>query len=195
MGTAELGLWLGLIWGLGGMAGVLLGGYVAERWFTGDERGQMRVVAGVIASLVPCYALVLFLPQKQQALTAMIPLVLAGNFIFGPIFALMQRLVLDEMRATTLALVMLLANLIGMGVGPQAVGLLSDWLMPVLGSDSLRYAMLTISLLALWSAYHFWLAGRTVSADLSTVAPSATSHRGAPDEIIVEALPIRQDEG
>jgi len=57
----------------------------------------------------------------------------ALSFFFGPTFALMQRLVTNEMRATTLALVMLLANLIGMGIGPQVVGILSDLLMPVMG--------------------------------------------------------------
>ena len=49
----------------------------------------------------------------------------------------------------------------------QVVGILSDLLMPIVGSDSLRYAMLTMSLVALWSAYHFWNVGRTVRADLA----------------------------
>jgi hypothetical protein len=78
----------------------------------------------------------------------------------------MQRLVAAEMRATTLAVVMLLANLIGMGVGPQVVGLLSDLLKPYLGIESLRYAMLIMSFVALWAAYHFWQVAKTVNEDL-----------------------------
>jgi hypothetical protein len=74
--------------------------------------------------------------------------------------------VADEMRATALAVVMLLANLIGMGVGPQSVGILSDALAPTLGNDSLRYAMLAMSLVALWAAYHFWQVGRSAQDDL-----------------------------
>src|SRR5262249_8956305 len=87
----------------------------------------------------------------------------------GPTFALMQRLVVDEMRATTLAVVMLLANLIGLGVGPQVVGAVSDLLKPSLGRDSLRYAMLIMSLVAFWAAYYFWQVGRTVERDLAAV--------------------------
>jgi predicted MFS family arabinose efflux permease len=170
MNTAELGLWLGLIFGAGGLAGTLLGGYAATRWFAQDERGQMRLSAIVLVALVPCFALFVLVPQKSQALIALTPLVMVANFTLGPTFALMQRLVADEMRATTMALVMFLANLIGMGVGPQTVGLLSDGLMPFFGSDSLRYAMLTVSLVTLWSAYHFWQVGRTVRADLAAVA-------------------------
>lgn len=75
----------------------------------------------------------------------------------------------DEIRATTLALVMLLANLIGIGVGPQIVGILSDALRPVVGVQSLRYAMLAAATIALWAAYHFWQVGRTVKSDLLAV--------------------------
>ncbi len=64
---------------------------------------------------------------------------------------------------------MLLVNLIGMGVGPQIVGILSDMLRPALGAESLRYAMLSMSLVSLWAAYHFWQAGQSVMQELSAV--------------------------
>jgi MFS transporter, Spinster family, sphingosine-1-phosphate transporter len=79
-------------------------------------------------------------------------------------------LVRDEMRATTLAVVMLLANLIGMGVGPQVVGILSDVLRSSAGANSLRYAMLIVSLIALLAAHQFWRAAGTVKEDLGAVA-------------------------
>jgi MFS family permease len=173
MGTAELGVWLGLIFGISGIAGMLLGGYVAARWYADDERGQMRLSAVSVASLVPWFFLFLLLPHKYQSLIALMPLGLVFVLCFGPAFALMQRLVVEQMRATTMAIVMMLANLIGMGVGPQIVGIMSDLLRPTLGSDSLRYAMLGLSLVALWSAYHFWQTGQMVSKDLATVPQSS----------------------
>jgi MFS family permease len=175
MGTGELGIYLGTIFGLGGVAGVLLGGYVAGRWFGEDERGQMRISAIMVAALVPCFVAFLLLPQKLAALAALVPLIVVMNFFFGPTFALMQRLVPDGMRATTMAVVMLLANLIGMGVGPQVVGILSDQLTPVFGADALRYSMLMMSSVAFWSALHIWAAGRTVKSDLAALAGQAAS--------------------
>jgi MFS family permease len=166
MGTAELGVWLGGIFGIGGMVGTLLGGYVTGRWFADNERGQMRASAWVVAATVPCFVLFLLLPHKHQALIALIPLVVLSGFFLGPGFALMQRLVPDDMRATTLAVVMLLANLIGMGLGPQIVGILSDALRPALGADSLRYAMLAMATLGLWAAWHFRQVAHTVTDDL-----------------------------
>lgn len=184
LGTTELGIYLGLIFGSAGVAGIVLGGYVATRWFAGDERAQMRISALMIASLVPLSALVLLLPSKHGALLALWPLSVVCSFFYGPTFALMQRLVTDEMRATTMALVMLLANLIGMGVGPQIVGTVSDFLRPSLGDDSLRYAMLAMSCVGIWSAYHFWQVGHTVKADLLAVRsekPEATRESIAAD--------------
>jgi MFS family permease len=88
----------------------------------------------------------------------------------GPTFALMQRLVPDEMRARTLAIVLLLANLVGMGLGPLIVGMISDALRPSVGNDSLRYAMLAISCVAFWMAYQLMCVRRTVSDDLAGLA-------------------------
>jgi len=177
MSTSELGLWLGLIFGAGGIGGNLLGAYIAERIFVDDERGKMRFSAISIALIVPCFTLFLTLPNRYQALVALIPVIALFCVFLGPTFALMQRLVPNELRATTLSIVMLLANLLGMGAGPLGVGALSDWTAPFLGSDSLRYSMFAVSLVALWSAYFFWKVGETVNQDLQSVGGAAVSGR------------------
>lgn len=170
VGTAQAGVLLGVTLGVGSLTGIWLGGYVAGRWLAHDEPGQMRLLATMTAALVPCFALFLLLPSRLSALIVSVPLMAVLCCYFGPTFALMQRLVAEDMRSTTLAIVMLLGNLIGMGAGPLLVGTLSDLLRPRFGADSLRYAMLTVSLLALYVAYHFWRAGETVKRDLARVA-------------------------
>ncbi len=178
MSTQELGLWLGLIFGLSGGAGIFLGGYVAGRWFADDERGQLRMNALSFASLMPLFLAFLLVPRPWQAIAALAVLQLLFSFFYAPTYALMQRLVPDGMRATALSVVMLFANLIGMGAGPQLVGLSSDLLMPMAGKDSLRYAMLMLSLVALWASYHFWRAGQSVAQDLPAPHAKATPPTG-----------------
>jgi predicted MFS family arabinose efflux permease len=173
MNTGELGLWLGFTQGGAGIVGILLGGYIATRWLAGDERAQLRVSGFMVASLVPLLAAFLFLGGKYQALAMLMPYMLVLYFFFAPTFALLQRLVPDEVRATTLAIVMTLVHLISMGLGPQVVGILSDLLVPAFGKDSLRYAMLIVSVVALLAGYQFWKAGRTVARDLSNVERAA----------------------
>lgn len=191
MSTTELGIWLGLINGCGGIAGMLLGGYVSGRWFAHNERGQVRLSAASTGLMVPFFVLFLTLPRKEAALLVLLPLSVLWCFFAGPAFALLQRLVAQDMRATTLAVIMLLANLIGMGVGPQVVGILSDVLTPSLGRDALRYAMLTMSLVALWSAYHFWRVGETVRQDLAAMTRGDCSSNDSPSGSV--ALTLEQE--
>ena len=187
MGTSELGVAMGLIFSIAGVIGVLAGGAAATRWFGTDPRGQLRLSTLSVAAVLPCFILFLTLPGGRQALAALFPLMLLFNAFLGPTYALMQRLVPAGMRATMMALVMLLANLIGFGLGPQAVGVLSDALAPRFGVDSLRYAMLMLSFVALWSAWHFWRAGRTVALDLDAVGREAPKLDSLPSHAPAQA--------
>ena len=87
----------------------------------------------------------------------------------GAIFATIQSLVNDRMRSVALALIFLLANLIGLGLGPIAVGMLSDLLAPMFGQESLRYALVLFSPGLLWVAFHYWKAANTVEDDIRRV--------------------------
>jgi predicted MFS family arabinose efflux permease len=167
MQTRELGNWFGAIFSIGGMVGVLVGGYLCNRVFAGNERGQMRMTALATGLLVPCFSAFLLLPQRTGALISLGVVMVTLSIYLAPTYVLLQRLVSEQMRATVLALVMLLANLIGMGMGPQIVGVLSDLLAPSYGTHSLRYAMLVVSFGAWWSAFHFWRVSMTVQQDLN----------------------------
>jgi hypothetical protein len=46
-------------------------------------------------------------------------------------------------------------------LGPVAVGVISDLLAPTLGIESLRYALITTTVIPFWAAVHFWLAARS----------------------------------
>ena len=85
----------------------------------------------------------------------------------GPTFAMTQTLVPARMRATAAAILLFTINIIGLGLGPQGVGILSDLLAPTFGNESLRYALLiTVVGFAIWSVFHYTLAARTLREDL-----------------------------
>lgn len=165
--TDTLGYALGVIFSVGGVAGIALGGYLSTKWCAHDERRQIRGVALAVACLFPALVVFLLAPGSVTAMIALAVLWILFNFSIPVIFALFQRLTPPDTRATSLALLMMLSNLIGMGVGPQIVGLLSDRLRVLLGADSLRYAMLTLSFVSLWAAHHFRRVGIYVQAELA----------------------------
>jgi MFS family permease len=110
-----------------------------------------------------------------------VPTVLGGVYQ-GPTFAVTQFLATPKMRATAAAVLLFMINIIGLALGPWATGWISDRLAPGFGADSLRYALLIVSCLLAWSALHFWLAGRTLLADLAFVR-AASEQEGRPGQL------------
>lgn len=76
----------------------------------------------------------------------------------GPTFALIQTLAPLRMRAVWAAITLLIINLVGLGIGPTMVGILSDWLLPTQGTESLRYSLLIIALLTPLAIFAYWRA-------------------------------------
>jgi hypothetical protein len=62
------------------------------------------------------------------------------------------------MRAVWSAITLLVINLIGLGLGPTGIGILSDLLEPRFGQESLRYALLCGASLTPWAIFHYWRA-------------------------------------
>jgi hypothetical protein len=86
----------------------------------------------------------------------------------GPTFAMAQGLARPHMRALVSAILLFVINLIGLGFGPQVVGILSDALAPSQGIESVRYALLVVVVTgAAWSTVHYALAARTLREDLA----------------------------
>jgi MFS family permease len=164
--TGELGTWLAVIYGLGGIAGSYLGGEMASRYANHNESLQLKAMALaiVIAGVLSIFVYLSSTPYSAFALTGLF--VLGLSTVNGPLFATIQTLVPERMRAVSFALVYLVANFIGMGLGPLAVGALSDALRGWAGDDSLRYALMSLAPGYLWCVWHAWRASRSVSRDL-----------------------------
>jgi hypothetical protein len=71
------------------------------------------------------------------------------------------------MRAMSSAILFLILNLIGLGCGPVAVGLMSDALTPSLGIDALRYSIAGVSFVGLLAMISFYRAAKYLPEDLA----------------------------
>ena len=85
--------------------------------------------------------------------------VLLVNSYLGPTFALIQGLAPVRSRALWAAITLFVINLIGLGLGPTLVGIISKVLRPEYGEESLRYAMFVFAAATPWALYHYWAAG------------------------------------
>jgi len=175
--TGDLGTWFAIMYGLSGLLGTYWGGEWASRRAARNERLQLRAFA-IMVFVSALFGAFMYLPalapNRYWAFGWLGVSTMVGIMINGPMFSVLQTLVPERMRAMSIALVYLFANLIGMGLGPWATGAMSDALRPWFGEESLRYALLAICPGYLWVSWHFWQAGRTVSRDLTTVLEADT---------------------
>jgi MFS family permease len=173
MGTAEAGAWLALLIGVVGGVGSVLGGVISDRWARREIRSRVWF-PGLAVGLALPFSLVTYMAgERSLALFALGASMFLGTMFQAPMFAAAQFLATPRMRATAAALLLFATNIVGLAVGPAATGALSDALAPRHGADSLAWALVAVSLGYGWAAYHLYLAGRTLEADLERVQRAA----------------------
>jgi len=173
MTQAEVGAALALLTGVGGAIGTYLAGVLADRYGARDVRWNMYVPIVATFVAIPFAPVFYLVPSTAVALTAAIIPVMMGAAYVGPAYAMAQGLVPLRMRARSVAVLLLILNIIGLGLGPPVVGAIADFLQPAFGADALRYAMLTTILTGLTGAYCYWRSTATLKDDLAKVSRAA----------------------
>jgi MFS family permease len=163
-----LGLALGLISGTAGAIGSWVGGWIADKYGRKDLRAYM--VAPAIASIVtiPVYITAVSIDSAAIALFVLAINAFLGTLWYGPVYGTGQSVVPPHMRATAAAILLFIINLIGLGLGPLAVGILSDWFNKGLGmgpGEGVRWALIVSASFGLVAFTCFWLARRTIRED------------------------------
>lgn len=170
MNPVQVGVYLGLTLGIAGGLGFAGGGWVADR--IGATRRRDSLLGVVFATLVGwVFIIPVYLVESVNYSLALfiIPAVLS-NFYLATSIAQTQSLVGLRMRGVASALLFFVLNIIGLGLGPQVAGILSDLLADSTGKESMRFALLTIGvIIGPWSALHYFLASRHIDSDLARV--------------------------
>jgi predicted MFS family arabinose efflux permease len=168
MRPVEIGITLALAAGVLGFAGTALPGLFADR--RGDAAFGLRVSAIGMAIALPFTAIFYLADNPVVAIMAFgIPALVATSYL-GPCMAAVQNMATGGMRAQAAALPLLIITLVGLGIGPQMVGIISDALKPHFGEESLRYALLFNIAPSSMAALCFWRASRSLK-DSARPAP------------------------
>ncbi len=167
MPIEEVGYWLALIAGVGAI-GTFFGGYLADKFFdrTGDRRWYLWIPGLSTLVMVPFQFVAYLYDGVNPVIFSLGVVAILGSMYLGPAFAMTQALVTLRMRAVASAILLLVLNLIGMGLGPFVVGIFSDLLEPATGHESIRYAMCIALIVNIWAGIHFMLGARSLQSDL-----------------------------
>lgn len=158
----ETAWFIGAILLIGGVSGMLLGGFIADR-LGALHRGYYAWIPAVAFLIgLPLFAAGIYTRSVTLAFALfLIPQALAYVWL-GPVLTAVQHLVAPAARSTASACFLLINNLIGLGGGIYALGALSRALAPHYGAEALRFSMLYSLALYLVSAGLLVLAGRAL---------------------------------
>ncbi len=128
--TAQLGYWLqvrGVLLIVVGLSGVMIGGWLCDRWSRRHDDGYVRVALLGYVLLLIGYVSVPLMPTPELAMLMMVPATLGGAIPTVAGAAAVVAIAPPNMRAQITAMYYFALNLIGLTVGPTAVALLTDY--------------------------------------------------------------------
>lgn len=156
----EVGFYLGLAFLLGGIPGPILGGYLTDFLAGRNPKWRAWLPAAATLLCLPVYYLCL----ASTSFWWFLGIFSCGYLIFliaqPPTLSLLQLAVKPDQRAMALAVALLFNNLIGQALGSFLIGLTSTRLAPTIGTHSLPFAVMAVSigfglpgaLLYMWTA-------------------------------------------
>lgn len=176
------GLVYGAITAVFGASGIVFGGRFADRLLArGQHDAAMRVAMyGAIAS-VPFLVSFPLAPTPQLAALLLAPSVFCLAMPFGVAPAAIQEIMPNALRSQASAVYLFVVNLIGLGLGPTAVALCTDYVFH--DDKAVRYSLLIVSTVAVLGAATLLATGlrhyrdsieRLKTWDFAPQAPGAT---------------------
>lgn len=164
-----VGVSLGLILGVAAGLGVFLGGIIGDRFGGRDVRAYMSIPGIAVLVSIPLYTVAMLMPTFLPILPILAVNAMLLSLWQGPVYATVQNIAPVHMRATAASIFLFIANLIGLGLGPLAVGLASDILAGPFGlgsAEGVRWALIGSEFLAIPAFACFWLARRTIREEM-----------------------------
>ena len=170
----ERGYMMALLAGVISSIGTFLGGWLADTLSTRRAERRWYLWVPVLGQTIGLpFILAAFMADSAWSLVWLAaPAYIFGSLWLGPIFAVVQNLSQPAMRAFASSILLFILNIIGLGLGPAIIGILSDLLEPTYGVEAIRYALIWVTVVVtLWGVLHLLLAAISIEKDMPTSVP------------------------
>jgi len=157
----QIAIWYALLLGICASAGIFLSGRMVDRFARRSPQVYGLLPGIALALAVPFFVGFVHAPSWPIALAFLAVPTFLNYFYLTPAVTLVQNSVPARQRTLAGAVLLLIMNLIGLGLGPTWVGAVSDWFRPTHPGNSLQlafYSLVPFYLIAI--ALHLTLARR-----------------------------------
>jgi predicted MFS family arabinose efflux permease len=161
LSMATVGVMTGLAIGIGMAIGVLLGGALADRMSRRSLANPQRLCAVTILLCGLSFVIALLVANPWLAFFMTFVAAVFASVASPIISTAVQNESPPELRATAASFSTLAVSVLGIGLAPLAIGMLSDALAPALGKDSLRWSLVaSMAACLITSALHLRVASQ-----------------------------------
>lgn len=165
IGYGELGWKLGLMVGISGGFGAFFGGQIGNYLDRKKPALSLLVSGLVLVASAPGMIWAVYAGDANTGIILLAIPTFAATFYYGPSFSAIQTLASDQTRAMAVAIYLLIAGIIGLGIGPFFVGVLSDFFAAGVKDaegPALQKALMYLALFNIWAGLHYWFAQRDI---------------------------------
>lgn len=145
MTLEEVALWYALVVGFGMGSGMLISGRLLDRFTKSSRTAYALAPAISLALALPFYLGFVWAPGWEMALLLLTPVMFLNYFYLSASIALVQDEVRPNQRVLAGALLLLVMNFIGLGLGPTYVGIASDYFAAQGMTNSLQISLYTLA--------------------------------------------------
>ncbi|TFI57758.1 MFS transporter [Sphingomonas parva] len=169
----EIAIWYALLILVSMGGGIFLAGRLVDRLAPRDKRAYALIPAMGLAIAIPFFIGFIWSPRWELAMAMLILPFGLNYFYLSPAVALVQEEVRPNERVLSGALLLLVMNLVGLGLGPTYLGAASDWFRAAGHQNSLQLAFYTLVPFYFVAIVLFLALARAIGRDdASTVSPS-----------------------
>ncbi len=141
----EVALYYSLVVGIGMSAGIGVSGWVIDRYTRRSKQAYALIPAASLTLAIPFYLAFVWAPSWQLSVLLLSGPMFLNYFYLSSSVALVQEEVRPDQRVMSGALLLLVMNFIGLGLGPTYVGAASDFFRASYPDNSLQIALYTLT--------------------------------------------------
>ncbi|MGL3822729.1 spinster family MFS transporter [Sphingopyxis sp. R3-92] len=140
----QIAIWYALVLGVGVSAGIYLSGRLVDRYAARHPEAYGLIPAISLLLAVPFFIGFVHAPAWPLAMLFLIGPTFLNYFYLTSAVTLVQNAVAARQRTLAGAVLLLIMNLIGLGLGPTWLGAVSDWFKPTHPDNSLQLAFYSL---------------------------------------------------
>lgn len=173
MQLSEVAIWYALVVGVCMSAGIYVSGRLIDRFSARTKTAYAVIPAISLVLALPFFVGFAWAPHWQLALLLLCVPMFLNSFFLSATVTFVQGEVHPDQRVISGALLLLVMNFIGLGLGPTYVGMASDFFRPSYGEHALQTAFFALAPMYLIAALLFLGLARRINRTQTLTGESA----------------------